>query len=134
MGKEYTVLGFDEYAENIIFHYNGGHVFVKHTLPKNKLVAYLDISPEIINKKFRDKILEEARKKGRQKYCYTFDGENYQKLRWIEERKKNPIYGFEYTGLNYDYKIRRLVSLEEFASLPEKHENKPCEILKFTSG
>jgi hypothetical protein len=71
------ILGFSETAKNILFCYKSKYVIIKHTLPKNELVAFLDINPFQINKDFRDKILKEAGEKGIYIMAYSINGINF---------------------------------------------------------
>ena len=112
--EDFTILGFNGDASKLIFKKDGEWIYIKHTLPKNELVAMLNIHPEIIDKNLRNRILNEARIKGRKKIAYSLDGKNIQKNYHFKLESDN--YG-NYRSISRNYS--HLVSIEDYDQLPE---------------
>lgn len=77
--KEYKVLGFNFNATEIYFLKHEKIISIKYTLPKNILIAYLDIPAHMIKKDLRDDILEDARIEGKKSIVYSLDKKNWQR-------------------------------------------------------
>jgi predicted house-cleaning noncanonical NTP pyrophosphatase (MazG superfamily) len=104
--KKWEVIGFSGSGKAIIFKKENKYIFVKSTLPKAVLVADIGVDARIIDKAFRDEILNLASTNGKKQVVYSLDEENWQKR-----------YNFE---LNRDSKFEKYVSLEEYDKLPER--------------
>lgn len=113
--RSFKIIGFDEYGENIIFRKDDEFYFIKCSLPKSKLISYLDIPTTFIDKKFRDCLLEEARLKGRMVKVYSLDGERFCKKRYFVIRKVG-----QYAGESVDYKWSKWVNVTEYDEYPDE--------------
>lgn len=113
MEKEYVIVGFDTTGENVIFiDKHDKYVIIKHTLPKNQLIVFLDIPPSIINKELRNDILEEARKRGRKFKVFSIDNKHFQKNpNFINKIKDGPY---------LDYKFFDYVSENIYKQAPDR--------------
>ena len=98
----YTILGFTENAQKIIFKKDDSWIFMKHTLPKNELIAFLDINPIEIDKHLRNQILETARLKGRKTIIYSLDDDKYQLRSYFSSNKQHK-----------SWKYRQLIGIDE---------------------
>jgi len=82
---DYEVFGFDCDASHVIFKKNEKFLYIKSTLPKVELIAYLDIIPKNINKYFKDEILDKARINGRFRKGFSKDGKQWFKFMGLRE-------------------------------------------------
>jgi len=114
--KKYHVLGFNEDSKYVIFEVEKKEFLIKSNLPKSELIAYLDIPAPYINKDLRDQILEEARIKGRLKYCYSYDGEKWFRHRFMQ-----------FNGRHFEYKYCKRIHVDKLEDLPMQMNEKEIQ-------
>ena len=103
---EYEVLGFDGDATGVWFLKEGKIINLKSSLPKNQLVAFLDIPPQDVTLVLRNSLLDLARKKGRLEKAYSPDGLNFYRD-WFSEVIETRLFPIEeYKKLPYSLKRR----------------------------
>lgn len=106
----FEVIGFSNDADQVVFKKSGqdDYIYIKHTLPKNKLVAFLDISPDEVTKDYRNELLELARQKGRMQRIYSLDNVTFQKNSWFETNER----------CNVPYRHTKFVAQDQYEATP----------------
>lgn len=113
MEKKYSIIGFDFKGKFIMFEVNDKEILIKSSLPKSDLISFLDICPKLINKDLRDDILEESRKKGRKRKCYSLDGNKWFKYEYISLKDKRIL------GNSIKAKYLKNISCEDWEKLKD---------------
>lgn len=108
----YKIIGFSNDASHVIFRVEDRYKFIKSTLPKADLIAYLDILPFKINTALRNEILNEARLGGRCEKAFSIDGE-----KWTQSRSTQKEAGSNYYK-DID-KYSKYLNVEQWKLLPD---------------